>query len=76
MVSISGPWAAEMSAASLTTSGLVERSGTSADIATACSWCGIMSVTNETSASLKSAGLATTVEVSAVELCAPCSWSP
>ena len=36
--------------------GLVDRSGTIADISTACWWCGIMFVAKATSASLKAAG--------------------
>ncbi len=56
MVSISGCWAAEIRVASSMSSGLVERSGASADSSTACWWCGIMLVANATSSALKPAG--------------------
>lgn len=47
--SISGAWAAEMAAASSSISGLAPFAGASADISTACSWCGIIIWANMTS---------------------------
>ena len=65
MVSISGSWAAAICWASSISSGLVDRSGASADRSMACWWCGIMLVAKATSAALKPAGWPVITGVSA-----------